>query len=152
MFMQRPRIFKLLLWQCVVWHTRYNVNVHYCLISYPSLKLSFQKCISTLTEEAKDDLIRRMCEKHPQFVFHVLIGSTQEQGECHPDHKPHNEPSLTWCRYTHYREMPTEAETVCCDQALHNCYSRLQVCHFYLHTQLEVHILFTLEYMTAPFH
>ena len=25
-----------------------------------------------------------MCEKHPQFVFDVLIGSTQEQGEYHP--------------------------------------------------------------------
>ena len=126
--------------------------MHYCLISYPTLKLSFQECISTSTEETKDDLIRRMCEKHPQFVFDVLIGSTQEQGGYHPDHRPDNEPSLTWCRCTHCREMPTEVETVCCDQAPHNCYSRLQVSHFYLHTQLEVHILFTLEYMTAPFH
>ena len=71
--------------QCVVWHTWYNVNVHYCLISYPTLKFSFQECISTLTEETKDDLIKRMCEKHPQFVFDVLIGSTQEQGGYHTD-------------------------------------------------------------------
>ena len=112
--------------QCVVWHTWYNVNVHYCVISYPTLKFSFQECTSTLTEETKDDLIRRMCEKHPQFVFDVLIGSTQEQGGYHPDPRPDNEPSLTWCRCTHCREMPTEAETVCCDQAPHNCYSRLQ--------------------------
>ena len=100
--------------QCVVWHTRYNVNVHYCVISYPTLKLSFQEHISTLTEETKDDLIRRMCEKHPQFVFDVLIGSTQEQGGYHPDHRPDSDPSLTWCRCTHCREMPTEAEKVCC--------------------------------------
>jgi hypothetical protein len=74
--------------QCVVWHTRYNVNVHYCVISYPTLKLSFQERISTLTVQTKGDLIRRMCEKHPQFVFDVLIGSTQEQGGYHPDHRP----------------------------------------------------------------
>jgi hypothetical protein len=51
-----------------VWHTRYNVNVHYCVIIYPTLKLSFQERISTLTEKTKDDLLRRMREKHPQFV------------------------------------------------------------------------------------
>ena len=66
--------------QCVVWHTRYNVNVHYCVISYPTLKLSFQERISILTDKTKDDLLRRMREKHPQFVFDVLIRSTQEQG------------------------------------------------------------------------
>jgi hypothetical protein len=33
--------------QCVVWHTRYNVNVYYCLICYPTLKLSFQECRHT---------------------------------------------------------------------------------------------------------
>jgi hypothetical protein len=124
--------------------------MHYCLISYPTLKLSFQECISTLTEETKDDLIRRMFEKHPVCVR--CPHRVKEQGGYHPDHRLDNEPPLTWCRCTHCREMPTEAETVCCDQAPHNCYSRLQVCHFYLHTQLEVHILFTLEYMTAPFH
>jgi hypothetical protein len=62
---------------------RYNVNVHYCVISYPTLKLSFQERISTLTVQTKDDLIRRMCEKHPQFVFDVLIGSTQEHQTTH---------------------------------------------------------------------
>ena len=112
--------------QCVVWHTRYNVNVHYCVISYATLQLSFQERISTLTEEIKDDLLRRMCEKHPQFVFDVLIRSTQEQGWYHPDPRPANEPSPTWCRCTHCREMPTEAEKVCCDQAPQNCYHSLQ--------------------------
>jgi hypothetical protein len=124
--------------QCVVWHTRYNVNVHYCVISYPTLKLSFQERISTLTEKIKDDLLRRMREKHPQFVFDVLIRSTQEQGWYNPDPRPANEPSPTWCRCTHCREMPTEAEKVCCDQAPQNCYHSLQVSHFYLQAQLEV--------------
>ena len=129
--------------QCVVWHTRYNVNVHYCVISYPTLKLSFQERISTLTEKTKDDLLRRMGEKHPQFVFDVLIRSTQEQGWYHPDPRPTNEPSPTWCRCTHCREMPTEAEKVCCDQAPQNCYYRLQVSHFYLQTQLEVNLFYS---------
>ena len=100
---------------------------------YPALKLSFQERISS--EKTKEDLIRR-----------------QEQGGCHPDPRADNEPSPTWCRCTHCREMSTEAEKVCCDQAPEKCYSRVPVCYFYLHMQLEVQFLFTLEYMTAPFH
>jgi hypothetical protein len=119
--------------QCVVWHTRYNVNVHYCVINKVIQHWNYHfGRISTLTEETKDDLIRGMCEKHPQFVFDVLIGSTQEQGGYHIDPRPENKPWLTWCRCTHCSKMPTEAEKVCCDQALQNCYSRLQVCHFYM--------------------
>jgi hypothetical protein len=102
---------------------------------YPALKLSFQERISTPTEKTKEDLIRR-----------------QEQGGYHPDPRSDNEPSPTWCRCTHCREMLKEVEEVCCDQAPEKCYSRVPVCYFYLHMQLEVQFLFTLEYMTAPFH
>ena len=102
---------------------------------YPALKLSFQELISTRTEKTKEDLIRR-----------------QEQGGYHPDPRSDNEPSPTWCRCTHCREMLKEVEEVCCDQVPEKCYSRVPVCYFYLHTQLEVKVLFTLEYMTAPFH
>jgi hypothetical protein len=82
---------------CFGWHfpaVCASAPCHYCVISYPTLKLSFQERISTLTEKIKDDLLRRMREKHPQFVFDVLIRSTQEQGWYHPDPWPTNEPSL----------------------------------------------------------
>ena len=127
--------------QCVVWHTWYNVNVHYCVISYPTLKFSFQECISTLTEETKDDLIKRMCEKHPQFVFDVLIGSTQEQGGYHTDPRG---PSMS--HHLPGADVHTAGK---CQAGQKKCvvikrYRTVilgfQVSHFYLHTQLEVKI------------
>ncbi|XP_076116808.1 P2X purinoceptor 7-like [Mytilus galloprovincialis] len=80
--------------------------------------------VSQLTDGARQDLITKMVEKHPQFVFDILTASTNQPQEGH--HPSSGVAGPSWCRCSHCREMPTEGERVCCNQIPLNCISRLQ--------------------------
>ncbi|KAL3891404.1 hypothetical protein ACJMK2_003666 [Sinanodonta woodiana] len=80
--------------------------------------------VSHLTDEGRQDLLCKIVEAHPQFVFDILMKSTEEQqGGYHP---APGVTALDWCRCTHCREMPSDEEKMCCNQLPMNCLSRLQ--------------------------
>ncbi|KAK3097958.1 hypothetical protein FSP39_014848, partial [Pinctada imbricata] len=75
-------------------------------------------------EDQLRSLVMRLCQRNPSFVLDVWNESTasQIQGGYHP---PPNSEAPSWCLCSFCREMPTEAERVCCRQVPVNCYSRV---------------------------
>ena len=73
------------------------------------------------TEQLRD-LVVEMINAHPGLVFNILEPADQQPGGYHPqpgDNLP------DWCVCTKCRQMPTEAEKVCCRRQ--DCVSLLPV-------------------------
>lgn len=75
-----------------------------------------------------ESLLKEMVSYQPALLMSLLEKGDPTQGY-HPEPSPGKFPD--WCKCTHCREMPTEAERKCCKYIPANCLS-----------QVPVHILF----------
>ncbi|KAL3858298.1 hypothetical protein ACJMK2_012892 [Sinanodonta woodiana] len=81
--------------------------------------------MSHLTDEERQDLLCKIVEAHPQFVFDILMKSQRRNNKEDIIPAP-GVTALNWCRCTHCREMPSDEEKMYCNQLPMNCLSRLQ--------------------------
>ncbi|KAL3873087.1 hypothetical protein ACJMK2_036246, partial [Sinanodonta woodiana] len=81
-----------------------------------------KKRVSQLTYEGRQDLLCKIVETHPKFVFNMKSTEEQQGGY----YSAPGVTALDWCRCTHCREMPSDEEKMCCNQLPMNCLSRLQ--------------------------
>ncbi|XP_052694199.1 P2X purinoceptor 7-like [Crassostrea angulata] len=84
--------------------------------------IQLRATIATLEEQTLRNLVGRICERDPTFVFDVLNEASQNERR----QGYHPQPSdgvPSWCTCNHCREMPSEIEKLCCGQTPTNCFS-----------------------------
>lgn len=95
--------------------------------------------INNLPEESVRELLFDVTKKYPALVFDVLeAGSrTRVQQGYHPSP---DQGGPNWCSCRNCREMPTEAERLCCGQLPENCFSRIRDFDLVVLDELILHV------------
>nr|XP_022311470.1 P2X purinoceptor 7-like [Crassostrea virginica] len=82
-------------------------------------KKDIERRIDALSPEEMRDTLGRVVHDNPEYLFDIL----RERDPHPPENSGNSRPS--WCICTFCREMPTQAERLCCGKSQGNCISRL---------------------------
>ncbi|XP_013409819.1 uncharacterized protein LOC106173290 [Lingula anatina] len=78
--------------------------------------------MSAVSREELEEIIVEVCDRSAAIGIDVEHSLKEKSGEVPQDPQPSRSGRPTWCVCGHCREMPSEAERVCCNQQ-HNCRS-----------------------------
>lgn len=83
---------------------------------------NFQAFIEEMTDEERKELLLKAGEKHPSLFMQIIDGHHAPHGGFHP--QPTDQ-TPSWCSCLRCRDMPTQAERICCGRPPNQCQSQL---------------------------
>lgn len=83
---------------------------------------NFQAFIEEMTDDERKELLLKAGEKHPSFFLQITDGHHAPYGDFHP--QPTDQ-TPSWCSCLRCRDMPTQAERICCGRPPNQCQSQL---------------------------
>lgn len=89
---------------------------------------SVQNAIAQLSETQLRNLLTQAAEQKPDMVFDLL----EARNAPVPAVTPPPPPVPSWCKCTRCQAMPTDLESLCCEQDADNCISCLPEMKFYV--------------------
>ncbi|XP_063971418.1 uncharacterized protein LOC129261234 [Lytechinus pictus] len=85
-------------------------------------KQKMQDDISKMTRQEIENLLFKAIERRPGMVFDVMYASGGDgSAPSGSPPSPCGEPGLHWCRCGNCRDMPTDAEKLCCGKSPEEC-------------------------------
>ena len=78
-----------------------------------------------MDEDGRKKLLSDVAERMPGVVLNLI--EQQSSGPPQATHPPASTIDPGWCVCGHCREMPTDAERLCCRQVPQRCFSTLAV-------------------------
>lgn len=112
-----------------------------CLVSLPFILQAF---IEEMTDEERKELLLKAGEKHPSLFMQIIDGHHAPHGGFHP--QPTDQ-TPSWCSCLRCRDMPTQAERICCGRPPNQCQSQLPVslCTF-IYILIYINFLFQIRW------
>uniref|UniRef100_A0A8W8M7A3 P2X purinoreceptor 7 intracellular domain-containing protein n=1 Tax=Magallana gigas TaxID=29159 RepID=A0A8W8M7A3_MAGGI len=75
-----------------------------------------------MTDEERKELLLKAGKKHPSLFMQIIDSHHAPHGGFHP--QPTDQ-TPSWCSCLRCRDMPTQAERICCGRPPNQCQSQL---------------------------